>query len=165
MPSIQGGCGGSQESRETWNRRGSSRREAEMGRGSEEAGETDGKTEEVPRRRLQPAGGGGTLRCPCLPASGADDRVCSLLFISGRSWLSPEGLGRGLEVWGDTVADRRNERRLERFPTFGPVGEERRKSSGFGHLVLQGDTYPLPGADFVVTTSSPKKAPQTWSHA
>lgn len=60
-PTIQRGCGGSQESREAWNRRGSSGREAETGRGCEEMGETDGKTGEEPRRRLQPAGGGGAL--------------------------------------------------------------------------------------------------------
>lgn len=69
-PAIQGSSGVSQESREAWNRRGRSRRQAEIGRGCEEAGETDGKTGEEPRRRLQPAGGGGALWCPCLPPMG-----------------------------------------------------------------------------------------------
>lgn len=57
-PTIQGGCGGSQKSRETRSRWGSSRREAGAGRGREERRETDGKTGEGLRRRLQAAGGG-----------------------------------------------------------------------------------------------------------
>lgn len=108
-PAVQGGCGGSQESREARNRRRSSRREAETGRGCEEAGETDGKAGEELRRRLQPAGGGGALWCSCLPV-GLLDKPAPPLSTSGTSWLLPEGQGRGLEVrrtwqWGGRRGD------------------------------------------------------------
>lgn len=172
-PTIQRGCGGSQESREAWNRRGSSGREAETGRGCEEMGETDGKTGEEPRRRLQPAGGGGALWCPCLPAHGADDQPCSLLSISGRSRLLPEGLGRGLELWRTWQLAVGGGERRGSWRAFLPLdlwerkGEKAALVIWFCSEILVLSPVPIlwPPNPAPPPQPSPAKVPQTWSSA
>lgn len=136
-PAIQGGSGGSQESREAWNRRGSSRREAETGRGCEEAGETDGKRGEEPRRRLQAAGGGGALWCPCLPPMGLmakpaphfsfqEGHGCSLK-VKEVGWRSG-GHGSGEEK-GETAGE------LSYLWTCGRGKEKKKQLWSFGSAV------------------------------
>lgn len=133
-PAIQGGCRGSQESREAWNRWRSSRREdGLLGQGGDvrKGGRQMGKQE---RSRAKAAAGSGWMST-VVPACGTDARACCPLFIWGKSWLLPEGLGRGLKVWRTWRWRGKGEIAGE-LSYLWTCGRGRGKKSSFGHLVL-----------------------------
>lgn len=108
---------GSQESREAWNRRGSSRREDELLRQGGDVRKGEGQMGKLGR-----SGGEGCrrqemdLHCDA-PRPGAE---ASLPYIWGMSRLQSDGLGRGLTAG----REKGKGRWLGKFPTCGPVGEE-----------------------------------------